>query len=280
MKKFLLTILLSLVLCPLSLAVTGCGGDESESNKTIKVGTIRYMNVSEEAFNKFHDQQPESADMQRKYKYVFFESLPSMTAALLAEQVDELSIYETVADYLIMQNQRFERTPGEHVMIDMFCCAMRDDETALKKEFDAAIQQMRQDGTFTKLVKEYINNIHHAVIPNPIEMPTFDGAPTVRIGVTGDLPRMDYIRADGVPAGFNTAVLAEISKRIKKNFLLLQIDSGARAVALLSGTIDVIFWAAVANDLKLMPAEFDRPAGMIFSEPYFSDRIVHVKIKG
>jgi len=272
MKKFLL------IICAAALLMAGCGG-ESESREPIKVGTVRYMNVTEDALNKFNEQQLESVGTQPKYKYVFFDNMPSMTSALLARQIDEFSTYETVADYLIMQNQRFDRTPGEHVMIDMFCCAMRADDVALKAEFDAAIQQMHREGTFTDLVKNYINNIHHAVIPNPIAMPTFEGAKTVRIGVTGDLPRMDYIRADGVPAGFNTAVLAEISKCTKKNFVLMQIDSGARAVALLSGVVDVIFWAAVADKAQGVPEEFDKPSGMIFTEPYFSDKIVHVTLK-
>lgn len=270
MKKFLLTI------CATCLLMAGCG-DESERIQTIKVGTVRYMNVTEDALNKFNDQQPESANMQPKYKYVFFDNMNSLLSALNSGQIDEFSTYETVADYLVLQDNRFERTPGETVMIDRFCCALRDNESDLKNEFDAAIQQMRQDGTFTELVKDYITNIHHAVVPPVTAMPTFEGAPTIKIGVTGDLPRMDYIRSDGVPAGFNTAVLAEISKRIKKNFVLVQIDSGARAVALLSGIVDVIFWAAVADNNTGIPDEFDKPSGMIFTEPYFFDKIVHVR---
>lgn len=250
------------------LLISGCGSDAEK----IKVGTIKYMNVTEEAFNAF-----EAA--QGNCEFVFFDNMPSMLAALQGGQIDEMSTYQTVADYLVIENHNIEQTTGDSVMIDIFCCAMREDDAALKAEFDNAIRQMRQDGTFTNLLKTYMSDIHHSIIPDPIAMPTFYGAQTIKIGVTGDLPRMDYIRADGVPAGFNTAVLAEISRIIGKNFVLVQIDSGARAVALLSGMVDVIFWAAISDNNTSVPDDFDRPAGMIFTEPYFSDKIVHVNLK-
>lgn len=272
MKKFLL------IICA-ALLMTGCGDNDTKRVETINVGTIRYMNVTEDALNKFHEQQPESADTQPKYKYVFFDNMPSVIAALQSGQIDEFSTYETVADYLVMHDTKFERTPSETVMIDMFCCALRENEVELKREFDAAINAMRADGTFTSLVKDYISNINHSIIPPSVAMPAIYDANTIKVGVTGDLPRLDYVRADGTPAGFNTAVLAEISKRIGKNFVLVQIDSGARAVALLSGVVDVIFWAAVSGDKTGMPEDFDRPAGMIFTEPYFSDKTVHVNLK-
>ena len=201
-----------------------------------------------------------------------------MTAALEAGQIDELSTYETVADYLCTKNKNMEWKAPAPALVDMFCCAMRAENVVLKTDFDAALSQMRADGTLTHLVKTYINNIHHAVIPNPVAMPTFYDAVTIKVGVTGDLPRMDYIRSDGIPAGFNTAVLSEISRRIEKNFMLVQVDSGARAVALSSGEVDVIFWTAVPDDTDL-PTANDKPAGMILTTPYFSDNIVHVRLK-
>ena len=110
-------------------------------------------------------------------------------------------------------------------------------------------------------------------------MPKFYNDTMIRIGITGDLPLLDYIRPDGIPAGFNTAILAEISKLIGKNFVLVQVDSGSRAIALTSGEVDVIFWAVVPQDNEILPKNFDVPEGVILTEPYFSDKIVHVKLR-
>ena len=74
------------------------------------------------------------------------------------------------------------------------------------------------------------------------EFETFDGADTIKVGVTGDLPPFDYMTEAGEPEGFNKVILAEIGKRIGKNIELVSIDSGSRAIALSSGQIDVVFW--------------------------------------
>ena len=97
--------------------------------------------------------------------------------------------------------------------------------------------------------------------------------------MTGDLPPLDYVSADGKAAGFNTALLAEISKLVRQNFELVQIDSGARAAALTSGKVDVVFWAAVPINDTLAPPDCDKPEGVILTEPYYTDKIIHIKLK-
>jgi hypothetical protein len=145
-------------------------------------------------------------------------------------------------------------------------------------------------------------------------MPVIDGAETIKVAVTGALPPMDYVAADGTPAGFNTALLAEISQRIGKNIELVVVDSVGRAAALASGTVDAVFWTRTSeasnrraseseeehaknvegrdkkmseeeletfNKVKAMVrmAEYgraDMPEGTIITAPYFSDIIVPV----
>jgi hypothetical protein len=70
----------------------------------------------------------------------------------------------------------------------------------------------------------------------------------VRVAVTGALPPIDYVAADGTPAGFNTAVLAEISSRAGFNIELVQVDSVGRALALSQGDVDVVFWTRAESD--------------------------------
>ena len=109
-------------------------------------------------------------------------------------------------------------------------------------------------------------------------MPHFDSAPTIKVAVTGDLPPLDYVSADGKPAGFNTAVLAEIGNRMLRNIELVDIDSGARAAALESNKVDVVFWAIVPIS-EIIPSDSDKPAGVVLTEPYFKDKIVHLTYK-
>ena len=95
----------------------------------------------------------------------------------------------------------------------------------------------------------------------------FPDAETVKIAVTGDMPPIDYIAADGTPAGFNTALLAEIGKRLKVNIELLSVNAGARAAALASGRADGVFWFWFD---KVTKTPRDVPAEVVLTEPYYS----------
>ena len=267
MKVLLPALIVALIL------MTGCGAD----NDSVRVGTLKYLNVEEATLDKVLDDKVQSGE--KKSKHIFFDNMNSLTAALQSGQIDEMGIYRTVAIYMINNNPNQQWTMSEPVMSNVFCCAMREEDAALKKEFDNAIVTLTKNGTLPKLVKAYVHEFSTSDIPPAIELPTFYGAETIKIGVTGDLPLLDYIRADGLPAGFNTAVLAEISRRLEKNFVLVQIDSGARAIALTSGEVDVIFWAASPKSDENIPADFDKPDGVILTTPYFSDDIVHVRLR-
>ena len=197
-----------------------------------------------------------------------------------------------------------------------FAFLMMADNAALRDEFDAAIAAMKADGTLERLVKEQIDDLIDGGEIKPIALPKIDGAETVKVAVTGALPPMDYVAADGTPAGFNTAVLAEIGQRTGKNIELVVVDSLGRAAALASGTVDAVFWTRTSGaaqkaadapeedigaknseitasmteeEIKLMSEliEFSDPSvyavsdmtdGTIVTEPYFSDVLVPVML--
>ncbi|MBQ4403122.1 MAG: transporter substrate-binding domain-containing protein [Selenomonadaceae bacterium] len=260
MKKFLALICAAILL-------SGCSADNVQ-----RIGTIKYLNVTETALAENYKLNHADTNCE----YVFFDNTNSLLAAFEAGQINAVSTYESVANFISQLNPNVVRQKTEWT--DAFCCAMRQEDAALKKEFDAAILEMENDGTLAHLVKSYIYDFTHNATPQIVDMPVFYNDTMIKVAVTGDLPLLDYIYPDGSPAGFNTAVLAEISKRIGKNFILVQVDSGARAAALSSGKVDVIFWAIVPNDKK-MPKDMDKPDGVILTVPYFSDKIVHVRLQ-
>ncbi len=80
--------------------------------------------------------------------------------------------------------------------------------------FDEAITAMEDEGLPHTLIQEQMLAVVEGSDPKPAEMPVIEGADTIKVAVTGSLPPMDYVAADGTPAGYNTAVIAEVSKRI------------------------------------------------------------------
>ena len=267
-----------------TLLITGCGGGQdkktSDDAGKIKLGMITRLNASEENFGEFMKKVEDTLNVKiASHKPVFFDNLNAMEMALQSKQIDEISTYRSVARYMIAKDPRFEVLKDHSLeFIDSFCFALRDDETELKDSLNKVIKEMQSDGTLDKLTKEYITDISTDNEPPAVELPHFDSADTIKVAVTGDLPPLDFVSADGKAAGFNTAVLAEIGNRMLKNIELVQVDSGARASALTSKQADVIFWAIVPVS-EIIPSDTDKPDGVILTEPYFKDKIVHMIFK-
>ena len=281
MKKLLATI------CAAALLMTGCGGDSGndkpaeEKPAEIKLGMLTYLNATEQKLAEIYNAVADKAGFKgARHNPKFYDNLNSMQMAIEAGEVQEVSLYKSVADYVIVNNDKFEIVKDDALdkLKNSFCFAVRKDDTQLKADLDKAIGEMKADGTLDKLINDYITNVDKGQAPPKVDIPKIDGAPTLKVGITGDLPPLDLILPDNSPAGFNTALLAEIAKRLGRNIEPVQIESGARATALTSKFIDVVFWAVIplGNDI---PADIDKPEGLELSTPYFQDSIAHLKLK-
>ena len=277
MKKFFAAI------CACALLFTGCGGGEKSSAPAPKekttIGVITHLNVSETEYNEYmkkleQSYRPSKANLSAEYKY--FDKMNDMQLALESGQIDVLSTYQNVAEYMLQKSSDKEILPSERYLEDSFCFALREGDTKLKNELNKAIKAMISDGTMGKLSKQYITDLKEGEEPPAVPITHIDGADTIKVAVTGDLPPFDLVLADGTPAGFSTAVLAEISRRIEKNIELVTVDSAARASILSSKGADVVFWVSVPKDSILIPANIDQPAGIAVSEPYYHDLITHI----
>lgn len=197
-------------------------------------------------------------------KVVYYDTLDALLMALNAGDIDSIEIFQSVARYLCANNDNlrmgvsydtdkplnaFAKLVQKGVTGNDFSFLMMESSAALRDEFDAAIADMKADGTLERLVREQIDALIDGGEISPVELPRFDDAETIRVAVTGSLPPMDYVAADGTPAGFNTAVLAEIGQRTGKNIELVVVDSLGRAAALASGTVDAVFWTRTSSTL-------------------------------
>ena len=274
-------------MCAVALLFTGCGGEEKSAEPAneagqAKIGVISHLNASELEYNELMKKlekmyRPSKANISAEYKY--FDKMNDMQLALESGQIDMLSTYQNVAEYMTKRSANKEILPSERTLEDSFCFALRKSDTILKNELDKAIKAMTADGTLTKLAKQYITDLKDGAEPPAVPIKKIDGADTIKVAVTGDLPPFDLVLADGTPAGFSTAVLSEISKRIGKNIELINIDSNARASILTSKGADVVFWVSVPKDSTLLPNNIDQPEGIAISEPYYHDIITHVGLK-
>jgi polar amino acid transport system substrate-binding protein len=266
-----------------SAVLVGCAGQQGNQAGThdthIKIGTLTHLNASEERINEVLKKIDEETDVKLAHDYAYYHKLTSMLMGLESGSVNEVSLYGSVAQYLINRNDKLAIVEHRGMNLeDSFCCAVRTEDKQLKADLDKAIGEMKADGTLDKFVKTYITDLKKGEEPPAVTMPTTNGK-KLKIAVTGDLPPLDLVLADGTPAGFNTAVLSEIGKRLNMDVELVQIDSAARASALASKKVDVVFWVAVPKGDSKVPADIDKPQNLEMTTPYYQDRIVHVGLK-
>ena len=288
MKK-LLGIFLAVILL---VTVTGCGGDnkpaeqpkqEAAQETSDKVGALIPIGLDEEGYKRWTKDIAQAEGQPTTYNaprtVVFFNDLNSMLSALKAKQIDRFGTSKNVAEYIVARNDDVKIIDYNLKPILGYSMGMLEKNAATIDEINKAITAMKDDGTLKKLVEDNITKLKGD--PVATDIPKIDGADTIKVAVTGDMPGMDCILADGKPAGFNIAFLSELSKRINKNIELVSISSDARSAALASGQVDALFWVVGTYDQegKALPYPLDAVKGVAISVPYMMDSRVGLALK-
>ncbi len=290
MKK-LFGLLLALVMM---LACAGCGGGDKKAEEPApapaaseqsesKIGALMPIGLDEEGYKRW-TKDVAQVEGQTAYvapnKVTFFDNMNAMIMALKSKQIDRFATPRRVGQYIVARNDDFQLIDDNLKPILGYSMAMEEKSAAQVEEINKAIQAMKDDGTLDKLIKENITDLSGAD-PVATPLPMIDGAETLKVAVTGDMPALDVILADGTPAGFNVAFLGELGKRINKNFELVSVEAGARGAALSSGQVDVLFWVlgTYDQDGKALPYPLDNMKGVAISVPYMMDSRVGVALK-
>ena len=347
MKKLIALLLVLTLTLTLTLCACGTSAEETtqiaapaESKELVK-GALSLLNMTEEEYlakskgkiialqylveqGAYHSVK-DISEMPEMTDVIFYDTLDAMLMALEAGDISNAEVPVCVADYLCAHNDKltargsFDLSGADDFTKQVayrlgagFAFMTTEDKTALRDELDQALTEMKEDGTLDALIQTYITD-GAAGEPEPVEFTQTDGE-AIRVAITGALPPMDYVAADGIPAGFNTALLAELGKRLNVNFELVQVDSVGRATALASGQVDLVFWTNGTDGRNLggrqtteehteyVNNEFsdsqrkimisigggvgyektqikDIPDGTITTQPYFSDLLIPVALK-
>ena len=290
MKKFCLALLLII----LSLASIASADAPSH------IGVLTYLGTTEQEFQQglddlrkavaplipAGDNDFEEPDMLESFilslvktrRVVhFYDTLLSMQMALKSRKINEVALPEAVGLYLVNNDPGLEILFSLNMTPSTISFGFKQGNNSLQKEFNNAILSMKKDGTLDRLADKYIVNF--AADNEEVKFNNFKDAKTIKVAVTGDLPPIDYIAPDGRPTGYNTAILAEIGRRIKKNIRLISVDAGGRSAALASERADVVFWYRNTSGIKSKNKKVgnalggvmkDSLSGVILSEPYYS----------
>ena len=249
-------------------------GVYSAERSIIRLGLLSKLNTTEQEFSEVWRKTYAPPNGELTIDVKFYDSLTAMQMALNAGQIRQIVLPEAPAQYVLNVNKQLEAAlvlPADGMGLAF---GFRGDDTQLRDDFNKALDAMRDDWTLQTIEGVYTAQPGVSE-PDAVKFAVFPNAKTIKAAVTGDLPPIDFIAADGTPVGFNTAVLAEIGRRLKVNVELVEVSAGARTAALTSGRADVVFWYEVNSKSQ---TQHDIPEGVIISKPYYEwHKFIHIK---
>jgi len=174
-----------------------------------------------------------------------FPTSNELVTALKTRRVDGMMTTVETSKFLISADDRLDILPDNRQMRGGLAMILRMTDNVLLNELNMAISLLKGNGVLERLYEQYISGVTvNALAQTPAQLPEIPDAQTILVGINGDLPPYDYISADGRPAGFNVALMSEISRILEKNIKFVTIPSEARYSALLSSArrMDLFFW--------------------------------------
>ncbi len=262
MKKlaFLLALILSLSCLAAALA-------EAPATWTLTDIPTKRLGAIEGPFDLMGDEYLAISGVDILTTAVFVPTYSELVAALQSERADYALFPTSTAQFFLNACPEFIMQPVPNFKAN-FQMLLRSKDEALLLAINEAIVALKEDGTIAELQNKFVYSFDEATAIGVKETKKIDGADTIYVGVSGEQPPLDYVTADGLPAGYNVELVAAIAEKIGKNIVFVIIPSQAKYSALASERIDVFFWH---TDLAALPEDI---AG---TEPYtaFGMYIVH-----
>ncbi len=256
------------VLCAILLVAVFSGAAFAE-----KVGVLSRLDIPTEVFR-----PGATVETLKKYvrttihtsntapSFTSYDSMLTMMMALNAGEIDVINLPECVAEYVLRVNPK---TEARAFMLmngwENLVMGLKEGNEPLRDKISAAINDMIKDGTLNLLIRYYVQG-PEAKDSKAVPFDTFEGAETLTVAVTGDFPPIDFVDDGGAAAGYNTAMLAELGRRLHVNIKLVYTNAASRAAALMSGKADVVFWFKMWTG---QDEQFDIPEGIITTAPYY-----------
>jgi ABC-type amino acid transport substrate-binding protein len=174
-------------------------------------------------------------------EFVFYDNIADGLLMLNSGKVDALETMSYISRYLAQRNSNLTVLKDDKWKSTIHMLFSQNNNAQYDK-VNSVLKAMKEDGTVDKLIDKWITNLPAGEEPAGGEMAPIAGAETIKVGVSGDAPPLDYFASNGTPGGFNVAILNEIGKRAQVNIELISVTSSGRFAALQSGKIDAFLW--------------------------------------
>lgn len=175
-----------------------------------------------------------------KYEVVVYPTTNETLAALKSGRVDASIATEDYADFIMKGDDTLRFIPND-IPPASLSMLTREADTDLTAKLNDAIEALKENGTLDALYAQYVTAASPDDVPQAPVIESVQGAETVTVGISGDVPPHDYVSVDGKPSGYNVALMGEIARLAGFTVEFETIAFGTKFAALLSGRIDLFF---------------------------------------
>ncbi len=170
--------------------------------------------------------------------------------------VDAVVIDKNPAETFVANNNGKLKLVEDETSTEEYAIAVGKGNTELLGKINSGLKKIRENGTFDKLVAEYIGGDTGAKAPETGEKQV------VHVGTNAEFPPFEYMNDNGEPDGFDMAVIKAIGEASGFEVEITNMEFKSLVASLATGSLD-----AVIAGMTVTP---DRQQTVDFSDSYYT----------
>lgn len=169
--------------------------------------------------------------------------------------VDAVVIDKNPAENFVANNQDKLKLVEDDTSTEEYAIAVGKGDTELLEKINSGLAKIKEDGTFDKLVAEYIGG-------EAEEEPAAEAEFTVNVGTNAEFPPFEYIGDDGEPDGFDMAVIKAIGEAEGFDVKITNMEFKSLIASLSTGSLDAVIAGMTVTE--------ERQQSVDFSDSYYT----------
>ena len=170
--------------------------------------------------------------------------------------VDAVIIDKNPAETFVANNEGKLKMMEDNTSTEEYAIAVGKGNEELLAKINSGMQKIKEDGTFDKLVAQYIGGEEKSEEP--------EETVTLTVGTNAEFPPFEYMDDNGEPAGFDIAVMDAIAEAEGMKVDMINMEFKSLVASLANGSVDAVIAGLTVTE--------DRQRSVDFSDSYYTAR--------